>query len=553
MTLARLRLTGLAAVVFAGTFAFAHSSMDLTASVSMPPFLRAGATERIQVTGDVRAFDPASGVSMTIDTDTGSFAGSSQESFWRCTRETKRIRCVADEAAAGPHVFQVDLTTPASGSVKVTATFESIFSGDPKPADNKVTDTGVVYAAASCGTQAPALVAATPSRAGVELSWSAVPGASSYEVFASLDGETPRRMTSTSSTETTARFTGGGDVTWFVRANFAGCPSTESEHATFDLPAAAPRLTVSTIRSELLTEPVSIAVDGQYLIIGDAGQRALRSYHIPTGVLFDQPLTGEVSTPRLTLDGGMTAGPGGYLYIADRSNHLVRFVYPDSRAIFSAIGTAGAAGMSDGLGKAARVRSPMGIVSDGASRVYVTDGNNTIRRIVFDAPKGEFSSTTFVAASAGLDDPAGLAIDAEGNLYVADRGNHVIRRVSPSGVMTTIAGVMDTAGHRDGDAGQALFNQPFGIAVDPWGNLLVTEEGNHTVRRIAPNGTVTTVAGAPGQPGNADGIGDGARFNRPGFLVITDDGTVWIADRGNSTLRRAVFSVSAPKRRSSRH
>ena len=553
MTLARLRLTGLAAAVFAGTFAFAHSSMDLTAHVSMPPFLRAGVTERIEVIGDVRAFDPASGVTMTIDTDTGSFTGSSQASFWRCTREAKRIRCVADEAAAGPHAFQVDMTTPATGSVKVTATFESIFSGDPKPTDNKITDTSLVYASASCGTQAPSLVGATPSRGGVHLSWSAVPGASSYEVFAALDGETPRRMTATSGTEATARFTGGGEVTWFVRANFGNCPSTESESATFDNPADAPRLTVSSIRSQYLTEPLSIALEGDSLVIGDASQRALRSYHIPTNVLFDQPLTGEVSTPRLTLDGGMTSGPGGYLYIADRSNHLVRYVYPDTRGIFSAIGTAGSAGMSDGLGKASRVRSPMGIVSDGSSRIYIADGNNTIRRMHFDAPKGEFSSTTIVAASAGLDDPAGLAIDAAGNLYVADRGNHVIRRVSPSGELTTIAGVMDTAGHRDGDAAQALFNQPFGIAVDAWGNLLVTEEGNHTVRRIAPNGTVTTVAGAPGQPGDADGIGEGARFNRPGFLAISEDGTVWIADRGNGTLRRAVFNVTAPKRRSTRH
>jgi hypothetical protein len=548
------RLAGLAALLFVSTLAYAHSSMDLTARVVMPPFLRAGTTERIEVIGDVRAFDPASGVTLTIETETGTFTGSSQASFWRCTREPKRIRCVADEAAAGPHAVQVDLTTPSTGSVKVTATFESIFSGDPKPADNKLTVTSRVYAPASCGTQAPALAGASSSRAGVELSWSAVPSATSYEVFAGLDGETPRRISTTGSTGAIARFAGGGEITWFVRANFDGCPSTESERATFDHSASAPRLSVSTIRSEYLAEPVSVAIDGAYLIIGDARQRALRAYHLATGVLFDLPLTGEVSTPRLTLDGGFAVGPGGYYYIADRSNHLIRYVYPDTKGIFTAIGTAGAAGTSDGRGPAARVRSPMGIVSDQGSRVFIADGgNNTIRSMVFDAPRGEFSSTTIVPASAGLDDPAGLAIDAAGNLYVADRGNHVIRRVSPSGELTTIAGVMDTAGHRDGDAAQALFNLPFGIAVDPWGNLLVTEEGNHTVRRIAPNGTVTTVAGAPGQPGNADGVGENARFDRPAFLAISADGTVWIADRGNGTLRRAEFSVTALKRRSARN
>jgi sugar lactone lactonase YvrE len=554
MTLVRLRLTGLVAAVFASTLTWAHSSMDLTARVALPPFLRAGVTERIEVGGDIHAFDPAPGVNLTIETDTGTFTNVSAPSTWRCTRTAKRITCAADEAAAGPHRMLVDLATPSSGSVSVSVTIESIFSTDPEPFDNRITNTSRVYAPASCGTAAPAQLSAAQSRGGVDLSWSAVPGAASYDVFASLDGETPRRLTTTGSTHATARFAGGGNVTWFVRANFDGCPSTDSGSASFDHPAAAPRLTVSSTTSSRLTEPVSVAVHGDSVVIGDAGQRALRSYHIATGAVFELPLTGEVDTPPLALDGGVTAGPGGYLYIADRANHLIRFVYPDSRAIFPVAGTSGSAGASDGLGKAARVSSPMGIVSDGSSRVYVADsGNDTIRRMFFDAPKGEFAMTTLVPASAGLDDPAGIAIDAEGNLYVADRGNHVIRRVTPSGAMTTIAGVLDTAGHRDGDAAQALFDRPFGIGVDPWGNVLVTEEGNHTVRRIAPNGTVTTVAGSPGQAGNADGVGEAARFNRPAFLAIDEDGVVWIADRGNAALRRAQFTVPAPKRRSSRH
>jgi streptogramin lyase len=554
MTLVRLRLTGLVAVVFVSTLARAHSTMDLAARVVLPPFVHAGVTEHVEVIGDVRAFDPASGVTMTIETDTGTFTNASAPSPWRCTREAKRVRCVADEAAAGPHTLLVDLTTPASGSVRVTATFESIFSSDSKPSDNKVTVTSRVYAPASCGFEAPALLSATESRGGVDLRWSAVPGAMSYDVFASLDGETPRRVTATGSTQATARFAGGGEVTWFVRANFTDCPPADSASASFDHLGAPSRLTVSSIDSDFLTEPVSVAINGAYLVIGDAGQHALRAYHIPTGALFDLPLTGEVSTPRLALDGGLTAGPGGYLYIADSANHLIRYVYPDTSAIFPAAGTAGSAGQSDGLGKSARVHSPMGVVTDGASRVYIADGgNDTIRRMLFDAPKGEFSMTTLVPASAGLDDPVGIAIDAEGNLFVADRGNHVIRRVTPSGAMTTVAGVLDTAGHRDGAAAQALFDRPFGIAVDPWGNVFVTEEGNHTVRRIAPNGTVTTVAGSPGQAGNADGVGDAARFNRPAFLTIGDDGVVWIADRGNGTLRRAELTVPAPKRRSARH
>ncbi|HVE70528.1 MAG TPA: SMP-30/gluconolactonase/LRE family protein [Thermoanaerobaculia bacterium] len=554
MTFARLRLTGLTAALFVCTVSYAHSSMDLRARVTLLAYLAAGAPQRVDVFGDVLAFDPASGVTMTIETDTGSFTGSGAPTGWRCEPSAKRILCAADEAGPGPLAFHVNLTPPASGSVAVTATFGSVFGGDPKPNDNVVTATSRVYTPSSCGTQAPALLSATPARSGVDLKWVGVPGATSYDVLVSIDGETPHRITSSSTTEATARLAGGGDVTWFVRANFDGCPSVDSAGASFEHAADGPRLSVTSIRSALLNQPVSVDIDGTTLVIGDAGARALRRYDPATGAVTDLILGGDVNSPRLTLDGEVAVGPGGYYYIADGANHLIRYVYPDSRFIFPAAGTSGTAGTADGLGRAARVSSPAGLAIDAFSRVYIADsGNDTIRRMAFDAPKGEFAVTTFVPASAGLDDPAGLAFDAEGNLYVADRGNHVIRRISPQGSVTTIAGVIDTPGHRDGDGAQALFDKPFGIAVDAYGNVLVTEEGNHTVRRIAPNGAVTTVAGSPGQPGDADGLGESARFNRPGFLTIAADGVVWIADRGNASLRRAVFAVPGPKRRTVRN
>jgi sugar lactone lactonase YvrE len=554
MTPVRL-LHGLVAALFVCPVAFAHSFMDLRARVSLPPYLAAGVTANVDAFGDIRAFDPASAAIMTIEADAGTLSSPAPPAGWTCPEvSAKRVRCATNEAGPGAHAFHVALTTPASGTVSVTATFESQFSADLFPDDNKVTATSRIYAPASCANQAPSLLSASSERAGVDLQWVGVPGATTYDVYLSLDGETPRRVTSTSATRATVRPPGGQDLSWFVRANFDGCPSVDSAGASFQHDADGPRLAVSSIRSTNLSQPMSVSNDGPTFIIGDAGAKAMRRYDPASGAVNPLTINGEVNTPPLALDGQAVVGPGGYYYIADASNHLIRYVYPDSRYIFAAAGLAHSPGSNDGLGKAARFNAPTGLTVDDASRVYIADsGNDRIRRMAFDAPKGEFSVTTFVPASAGLDDPTGVAVDEDGFVYVADRGNHVIRRVSPQGEVTTIAGVLDTPGHRDGAGTQALFDKPFGIAVDAWGNVLVTEEGNHTVRRIAPNGTVTTVAGSPGQAGDADGLGTAARFNRPAFLTIDVHGVVWIADRGNASIRRAVFSVPVPKRRTARN
>jgi len=559
MTLVRIRFAALSAVLLVAALTVAplahgHANMDFGARLSVPPFLRASTTERIEVHADVLAFDPGSALTLTVEIDAGTFTAASMGSQWQCTREAKRVRCHASEAAAGPHTMLLDVTTPASGTMRVSASITSLFGGDPVPSNNLQNFTARVYAASACNAQAPALVSAATSDGVTTLSWSAVDGATSYEVFAGLDGETPRRVASAGDTDASTRLPGGGDVTWFVRANFENCPAVDSATSTFASAGASARFAATSIASPLFAEPVAVALDGDYVLVTDAGRRALRSYHIPSGSVFDEPMLGETNDPPLTLDGGLAIGPGRFLYIVEPSTHLFRYVYPNPRAVFGAAGTGNTPGSSDGLGKAARLRAPLGAVSDARSVVFVADsGNNTIRRVVFDAPKGEFAVTTFVNASAGLNGPAGLALDADGNLYVADRGNHVIRRVTPSGVVTTIAGVPGQSGHRDGDAAQTLFHHPFGIGVDPWGNVIVSEESNHTIRKIAPNGRVTTIAGTPGTSGNADGAGTNAAFNRPAFLVVDPNGVIWLADRGNGTLRRLTASIAAPKRRAARN
>jgi sugar lactone lactonase YvrE len=129
-------------------------------------------------------------------------------------------------------------------------------------------------------------------------------------------------------------------------------------------------------------------------------------------------------------------------------------------------------------------------------------------------------------------------MDGEDTVWVADSGNHTIRRIS-NGIVTTIAGSAGISGSADGRGTEARFHTPTAIAVDGRGNLYVCDSGNQTIRKVSPNGFVTTVAGLAGSAGNADGVSDSARLSTPGGIVIAADGTIYIADSGNHRIRAA--------------
>ena len=173
---------------------------------------------------------------------------------------------------------------------------------------------------------------------------------------------------------------------------------------------------------------------------------------------------------------------------------------------------------------------PFGIAVAKAGTIYVADAGekNLIHKI-----SREGTITTF---STGFNTPSALAIDANGNLYVADTSNNRIGKVAPDGTVSTIAGD-GTAGYLDGPAAQARFNGPVGIAVDTRGNVFVADTYNDRVRMISTDGQVSTVAGA-GSPGYADGDRNTALFDTPCGIAVAQDGTLIIADTGNDRLRR---------------
>ena len=203
----------------------------------------------------------------------------------------------------------------------------------------------------------------------------------------------------------------------------------------------------------------------------------------------------------------------------------------------------GVAGFRDGPAAQARFADPYGVAVSASGRVYVADAgdNNRIRVIAPDGTVNTLAGSDegFADGAGGaarFNTPSGLALDTAGNLYVADTGNHAIRRLTPQGVVSTIAG-NGIAGFRDGPAAQAQFNGPVGVAVDKQGRIYVADTYNDRIRLIGTDGMVSTLAGG-GQPGFLDGHAAEARFDTPCALAVDAQGNVWIADPRNHAIRK---------------
>lgn len=252
--------------------------------------------------------------------------------------------------------------------------------------------------------------------------------------------------------------------------------------------------------------------------------------------------------------GGVAAfDNAGNIYIADTANHAIRRISPEGVVITYA-GKLGAPGASNGIASAAQFNSPSAIVIDAAgANLYVADtGNHAIRKINIDTaevsilaglPKdaGSADGDTFAAR---FDTPSGLAIDATGNLYVADTGNNMIRKIVPAtGAVTTLAGASGVPGTADG--AHARFDMPTGLAMSSDSKYLyIADTGNSTIRRLSlSTGIVETLAGVPGETGSADGSRASARFNTPQSLVMDAAGNLYIADTGNDILRKVDITT----------
>ncbi len=220
--------------------------------------------------------------------------------------------------------------------------------------------------------------------------------------------------------------------------------------------------------------------------------------------------------------------------------------YATPYTITTFAGTAGKTGSSDGTGSAALFDNPTNVALDSSGNLYVSDSdNNTIRKI---APSGAVTTLAGTPGSPGSSDgsggaaqfnsPAGLAVDASGNVYVADSLNSTIRIITPAGVVTTFAGTPGAQGTTDATGKAARFDFPIGVALDASGNVYVADSGNETIRKISPSGAVTTLAGTPTIMGAGDGTGKAAQFDNPAGVAVDGSGNVFVADSGNGTIRK---------------
>ena len=233
---------------------------------------------------------------------------------------------------------------------------------------------------------------------------------------------------------------------------------------------------------------------------------------------------------------GIATDLAGNVYVADTYNDIVRKIAP-AGAVTTLAGS-GAAGTMDGAGALATFSSPSNVAVDGKGNAYVVDNyGNKVRKVTPDgvvttlAGSGNAASVDGTGSAASFDDPWGVAVDGAGNVYVSELGARKIRKVTPGGVVTTFAGSGAT-GSVDGPGAAASFNWPYGLALDGAGNLYVADALSQKIRKVTPGGMVSTLAGS-GARGGADGTAASASFDNPMGVAVDSSGTVYVLDRSN--------------------
>jgi sugar lactone lactonase YvrE len=243
--------------------------------------------------------------------------------------------------------------------------------------------------------------------------------------------------------------------------------------------------------------------------------------------------------------GGTAVDSAGNVYVADTGNNKIRKITPVG--VVTTLAGSGSIGSQDGTGIAASFKSPSGVAVHSSGNVYVADqSNNKIRKITPAgvvttlAGSGVLGSEDGTGTASSFAFPSGVAVDSSENVYVADQSNNKIRKITPSGIVTTLAG-SGRIGSQDGMGTASSFFYPQGVAADSGGNVYVADKRNNKIRKITPAGVVTTLAGS-GSIGSQDGTGTAASFWEPSGVTVDNSGIVYVADKYTNLIRKITIS-----------
>src|SRR5581483_2183982 len=236
----------------------------------------------------------------------------------------------------------------------------------------------------------------------------------------------------------------------------------------------------------------------------------------------------------------------GTVYIADTANSAIRVM--TSAGVVTTLAGSPSDGSANGASSTARFYNPRNVAVDTSSNLYVADTQNSvIRKItplgvvsVLAGTAGVSGSADGLGANALFSAPQGVALDSANNVYVADTGNNTIRKIAPGGMVSTLAGLAGNPGNADGTGSAAHFCGPVGVTVDSANNVYVADTGNNTIRKITSGGVSSTLAGLAGTCGTFDGTSSSARFNCPTGVDVDGAGNLYVADYNNHTIRKVT-------------
>ena len=413
------------------------------------------------------------------------------------------------------------ILTPGSQTLSVTFTPDDTADYSTATA----TQTLLVNPAAPASDPAEAVVAT-----GFQAVWSPVVGATGYYLDVSTDSAFSSFVTGYQALDvhnvTELGIAGLNPGTaYYYRVRAYDGTSTGLNSAT---------TTVSTTATVSITSPLTVStLAGSALVYGSAD--------------------GTASAARFWYPSGLAVDASSNVVVADTDNNTIRKVTA-AGVVTTIAGRAGLAGTADGSGTAAQFDRPSGIAIDGSGNTYIADTlNNTVRKMTsagvvstIAGQAGVAGNADGVGSAALFHGPQGLSVDASGNLYIADTNNQIVRKlVLSTGVVSTVAGSKGAAGSVDGTGTAALFNSPTDLVADSSGNVYVADTDNHTVRKLTSSGVVTTIAGHAGYSGGADGTGSAATFDSPSAITIDASGNLYVGDTGNFTIRQVVPSTGA--------